>query len=97
MTKTVLYNQSILDISIQYTGRVDNCFAIAIANGLSVSDVLSTGFSLDIPEALRKDSDVYIHYEAEKIKPATGVTDPLMIPTLKGIGYMKIGGDFKVS
>jgi hypothetical protein len=99
MSETVLYNQSILDIAIQHTGMVQNCFDIAITNGFSVSDILSQGFSLDIPETLQKETAIYNYYEAKGIKPATAKTDEgnNEVPTLKGIGYMRIGGDFKVS
>ena len=99
MSATVLYNQSILDIAIQHTGTVENSFDIAIANGFSVSDALSAGLFLEIPETLEKEKDIHNYYDAKGIKPATDKTDEgnNEIPTLKGIGYMRIGGDFKVS
>ncbi|MFC3158991.1 hypothetical protein SAMN05443633_107149 [Chryseobacterium arachidis] len=95
----VLNRQSILDISIQYTGDVQNCFAIAIANGMSVSDFLSSGLTLTIPDELEKNIDVINYYASKKIKPATGATleQENQLPTLKGIGYMQIGNTFKVS
>ena len=99
MSEKILHNQSILDIAIQHTGTVENSFDIAIANGLSISDALSAGLSLDVPEGLQKNTDVYSYYLAKDIKPATAKADGENneIPTLKGIGYMRIGGDFKVS
>ncbi|BFO64130.1 hypothetical protein [Chryseobacterium sp. KCF3-3] len=97
MIKKVLHNQSILDIALQHTGTVENSFRIAIANGLSISDTLSAGLSLEVSEGLQKNTDIYNYYVDNDVKPATGVSDPLVIPTLKGIGYMRIGGDFKVS
>lgn len=99
MKQIVLNNQSILDIALQHTGSVENCFAIAIANGISVSDLLAAGTSLLIPEGLQNDNDVLNYYSAKKIQPATAITEgqDTEIPTLKGIGYMSVGGNFKVS
>lgn len=99
MNQLVLNNQSILDVSIQHTGTVENCFAIAIANGFSVSDLLTAGTSIILPEDLRNDNDVLNYYSAKKIQPATAITEGQSpeIPTLKGIGYMNLGGNFKVS
>jgi hypothetical protein len=96
MTERVLHNQSILDMAIQHTGTVENSFSIAIANGISISDALDSGLSLHIPETLQKNADMYNYYTAKEIKPATCVIDTI-ITTLKGIVYIKIGGDFKLS
>ncbi|MDN4015132.1 hypothetical protein QX233_22035 [Chryseobacterium gambrini] len=99
MKTIVLTHQTILDIAIQYTGTVENCFAIAVANGLSVSDVLSAGLPLEIPEDVFKNTDVLNYYDAKNIQPATGwsAEQDSEIPTLKGIGYMQIANGFKVS
>lgn len=95
----VLNRQSILDISIQYTGDVQKCFDIAVANGMAVSDLLASGTSLTIPDELGKNSDVINYYTSKMIKPATGTTleQENQFPSLKGIGYMQIGNTFKVS
>lgn len=99
MEKIILTHQSILDIAIQHTGTVENCFAIAVSNGFSVSDILSAGSSAEIPEDILKNTDVLNEYSAKKIQPATGFTtgENSEIPTLKGIGYMQIENGFKVS
>ena len=99
MKITVLNNQSILDVSVQHTGTVENCFAIAIANGFSVSDLLTSGSSIEIPDDLQKNSDVLNYYTAKQIQPASGTTTEQNneIPTLKGVGYMQIKNSFKVS
>jgi hypothetical protein len=94
----ILHNQSILDMAIQHTGTVENSFAIAISNGISISDALSAGLTLDVPDSIQKNTDVYEYFTVKEIKPATAKTEEnTEIPTLKGIGYMRIGGDFKVS
>lgn len=99
MKKIILNNQSILDIAIQHTGTVENCFAIAVANGISVSDILTAGLPVEIPDDLPKNTDVLNYYNAKKIQPATGTTTEQNneIPLLKGIGYMQIGNSFKTS
>ena len=99
MTEIILNNQSILDVALQHTGSVENCFAIAIANGFSVSDLLSAGLPADIPENIPKNTDVLNYYNAKKIQPATGTTaeQDNEIPVLRGIGYMQLGNSFKVS
>lgn len=99
MKTIILTHQSILDIAIQHTGSVENCFAIALANGFSVSDVLSAGLPAEIPENVFKNTDVLNEYNAKNIQPATGwaAEQDSEIPTLKGIGYMQIANGFKVS
>ncbi|MBB4807466.1 hypothetical protein HNP38_002772 [Chryseobacterium defluvii] len=94
-----LNNQSILDVALQHTGSVENCFAIAVVNGHSVSDVLSVGLPVEIPEDVFKNTDVLNYYNAKKIEPATGWAKEQNeeIPMLKGIGYMQIGNSFKVT
>lgn len=95
----ILHNQSILDIAIQHTGHVQNAFAIAVANGKSVSDDLFAGDDLIIPQTVLISSDIVSYYSAKNIQPATGltVTENASIPVLRGIGYMSIGKTFKVS
>jgi hypothetical protein len=99
MEITVLNNQSILDISIQHTGTVENSFSIAVANGFSVSDLLISGTTLILPDGLQKNNDVLNYYTAKQIQPASGITTEQnnQIPILKGIGYMQINNSFKVS
>lgn len=99
MKKTILYNQSILDVALQHTGTVESSFEIATRNGFSVSDQMAAGASIEIPEDVFKNTDVLNKYNAKKIEPATGSSDfgDQEIPTLKGIGYMQIGNNFKTS
>lgn len=97
MTTIILHNQSLLDIAIQHTGAVENTFAIAVANGLSLTDDLPTGAEIKIPDSANKDNDVLNYYTAKSLQPATAV---IMLPEeerLEGIGYWVIQTDFKVS
>ena len=96
-TITVLPNQSLLDIAVQHTGSVYNTFAIAVANNLTITDDLTTGSALVIPDTVQEDKFVLNEYVLKRIEPATGITDPSVIPPEKGIGWMQIGNSFKVS
>lgn len=96
---TVLHNQSLLDISIQYTGTVENCFKIAVANGLCITDDLTPGQELIIPNDVKIDKEILNYYQSKEIQPATAY--PLSvgqeIEEQGGIGHMQIGSTFKVS
>lgn len=97
MTTIILHNQSLLDIAIQHTGAVENTFAIAVANGLSLTDDLPAGAEIKIPDSANKDNDVLNYYTTKSLQPATAV---IMLPEeerLEGIGYWVIQTDFKVS
>lgn len=90
---TVRNKQSLLDIAIQEAGTIEAVFEIAAANNLSLTDQLSPGMALGIPSLAIIDREVQEYYKNKGIRPATGEYDP----GLKGIGYWKIGIDFKVS
>ena len=97
MKINVLPLQSLLDIAIQHTGAVENTFAMAVANGLSLTDDLPAGTEIQLPDNVNKDSDVLNYYSAKRLQPATAV---IMLPEeerLEGIGYWAISVDFKVS
>lgn len=93
----VLHNQTILDIAVQHTGNVENCFQIAIANGKSVSDMLSAGIIINESQNVNIDTDMVNFFKAKKINPATAETALSETPQLGGIGHMRIGGNFKTS
>ena len=97
MKINVLPLQSLLDIAVQHTGAVESVFAIAVANGLSLTDDLPAGTEIKLPDSVNKDSDVLNYYSAKRLQPATAV---ILLPEeerLKGIGYWAISVDFKVS
>lgn len=72
MEVKVLSQQSFYDISIHYTGSVDNAFAIAKFNKRSISDKLTNGEVLQLPNNLVKDEKVLQYYKARNIVPASG-------------------------
>lgn len=73
----VLSNQTFLDLSIQYTGNVFNAFAIALHNGLSITDDLINGSTIEIPDGLTMSAKELQYYAAREILPATGITKQL--------------------
>lgn len=96
----VLNNQSLFDISIRYTGTIENAFTIAVANGLSLTDELEPGAQLIIPADVEINNDVVSYFASRGMQPATGLTetDKMIANTVqRGIGYMQIGKTFKVS
>lgn len=97
MKVNVLPLQSLLDIAIQHTGTVENTFALAVANGLSLTDDLPVGTEIKLPDSVNKDSDVLNYYTAKRLQPATAVTLLPEAERLEGIGYWVIQTDFKVS
>lgn len=96
MRVKILHNQSILDIAIQHTGSVENAFLIAKENSLAVSDFLVAGYEMMIPNGASFNRDILNYYSSKQIRPATGTINDEIIPELKGIGIMRIEGNFKV-
>lgn len=97
MKVKVLPLQSLLDLAVQHTGAVENTFAMAVANGLSLTDDLPAGAEIQLPDNVNKDSDVLNYYTAKRLQPATAVILPSEAERLEGIGYWVIQTDFKVS
>ena len=97
MEVIILHNQSLLDIAIQHTGAVENTFALAVVNGLSLTDDLPAGAEIKLPDSVNKDSDVLNYYTAKRLQPATAVIMLSEAERLEAIGYWVIQTDFKVS
>lgn len=96
----VLHNQTLLDFAIQHTGNAQNAFEIAMANGISISDDISSGSNLIVPDTVVLDTDIKNYYTSRAIQPATALTtiiDDNTEPKLEGIGYWIIGDDNIVS
>ncbi len=74
MTAIVLHNQSLLDFAIQHTGSPQNAFEIAMANDMSVTEQLTAGTELIVPETVAMDVDIKNYYSSKAIKPATDIT-----------------------
>ncbi len=93
-TAVIIENQTTLDIAIQYCGSADSALDTAIANGLSLTDSLTPGQTLTLPE-IPANRGMVNYYGVNGIKPATGTTQDGAPPG--GISYMGIQIDFIVS
>lgn len=83
----VQQGQNLTDVSIEHTGKLDNLFAIALANGnISITDNLEAGTDMQVDDSLDVVNKKNLEYYKKKaIHPATGETE-----TLQGIGYWAI-------
>lgn len=99
MNIIILHNQSLLDVCLQHTGSLAGIFELALANGLSVSDDVIAGQTLQVPDTLAVDKDVLAYYRAKNIQPATAFTsaDKKNSEKPEGISIWAINLDFKVS
>lgn len=89
--------QSTFDIAIQQCGSIEAVFNMTLLNDISVTDDLSTGNPLTIPDP--KDDRVVSYYTINKITPATAITLDEVAHTIaeEGIEFWAIGYDFIIS
>lgn len=91
-------NQSLLDIAIQCRGTAEAAFEIALANNISVTDDLSTGQILFVPDTQSYNKMIAEYYQGKGILPATAITDDFMnnlaAAAEGGIGKMIINVSF---
>ncbi|MDO4225127.1 MAG: hypothetical protein Q4C75_04465 [Bergeyella zoohelcum] len=94
----VLHKQSALDIAIQYTGKVENAFELALQNGKNLTDDLEAGESLSLTAySLPQDKDILSYYQAKRLQPATAISqEQSAVSNLQGISYWTIGTNFIV-
>lgn len=97
-TVIVLDNQRLIDISMQELGDVERLVELAALNGVSMTEELVAGSTIQIPD-----------YEAAKVTTVKTFSDTSKAPASAtesdhfpkvppgGIGYMQIGGNFIVS
>ncbi|MDO5609074.1 MAG: hypothetical protein Q4G08_11535 [Capnocytophaga sp.] len=98
MKITALHNQSLFDIALQHTGTINGVFELATANGKSVTDDLSAGQILTVPENILTDNDIKKYYTAKAILPATAFTseDIQIIERQEGISVWAVNVDFVI-
>ncbi len=90
--------QSIFDIALQQCGTLEAAFEIAAMNDCSLTDDLTTGDDMAVPQA--SNDAVVKQYAVNNILPATGITqDEIndMMGTGEGIEFWAIEYDFIVS
>lgn len=96
MTVTALVLQTWFDIAIQHTGNALNAAAIANANGgRCTTDDVEADEQIIIPEGIALNKKELQYLDSKKASPSTGTKRPPVPPGL-GIGYMKIGLNFKI-
>lgn len=89
--------QSLLDVALQSTGSMESLIAIACANDIPVDAELTTEQVLTIPQDARSVRKVQQSYQINDTVPATSYTLYDKALNKGGIGFMFIGGTFKVS
>jgi hypothetical protein len=86
----VRVHQTLTDIAVQYCGSAEAVFALARLNGLSVTDSLTAGQELILPE--KYNNAVARIFEQEEYFPAVLIEKN----TLEGIDYDIIEFDLEV-
>lgn len=71
---TVIENQSLLDIAVQYYGNALAAFDLAVVNKISITDVLVPGQQLIKPTSEFNNIDVSKYFEARNQMIATAIS-----------------------
>ena len=95
----VLECQSLFDIAVMVCGSANAAFNIALENGISVTDTLTPGQELTIPDDIILQRDVAGYFLKKNILPATAKTEEQYANTIggEGIEFWTIEQDFEVS
>lgn len=98
MTITALLNQTLLDVAIRHCGTVEAVADIAILNNISITDDLVPGQLIALPAKDYGNQEVINFFSANKVDPATALTDDQTALTEgdSGIGFWEIGNNFIV-
>lgn len=90
----VQQGQNMMDLAVQHSGDCTALFAFAMKNGISVTEEIASGMDLIVPEVINigvvkyfSDKTIIPAFEKAKANPIVGG---------RGIGFMRIGSDFKV-
>lgn len=95
MPITVLYNQTLADITLQACGDLEQWFAMAQLNGMAITDGIEAGEVIETTEPASDKRQVTLRLQAIDNRPATG--DEYNVDAyFGGIGYMQIGNNFMV-
>ena len=87
----VLPYQSLADVAVRYTGSLENLYAIAVANSMTLDAELHAGEEIAIPDNLDIEVAVVRTYDNNSLNPASAATADTV---LGGIDYMGIQIDF---
>lgn len=86
----VLSGQSVFDIALQELGSVLGILEIAQLNGISVTETLTPGQTLNVPD-FAIEANVVADFKRNKIKPATAKTADSYIQKLFEDGLFQPG------
>lgn len=89
----VLYQQTIIDLAIQALGDASRAIEIAALNGLGVTDELTPGQELQIPDYDITKTDVVQLFTNPALAPAS-MDDAMSLD--EGIDFWAIEMDFEV-
>lgn len=90
---TVSEGQTLIDIAAQYCGDATVAFAIAEMNELSLTDDLTIGQSLVVPDVDAEHIDIVNEIKDSGVIPASAYDNN---DDLDGIGYWILENDFVV-
>jgi hypothetical protein len=96
-TVNVKPHQCLLDLSMQLKGSIEDLFSFAIANGISITDDLSSGSTVWVPDTAIIDRRTFQTLRDENIIPSNAYTAEDEAAIKGGIGYMGIQVDLRVS
>lgn len=90
----VQQGQNLRDMAIMHCGDLSALFDLALINNLSPTAEVAPGTDLIMPPVVNAGM---VNYLANKKEVVATNNDYNKFKTLSGIGYWKIGVDFKVS
>lgn len=91
----VIESQSLFDIAVQESGSFLAAFELAVLNNISITDTLTPGQIIETKAPLNK--EVYDYFKSRQLQVATALKQSQEQTQQRGIGFMRIGVDFKVS
>jgi hypothetical protein len=93
----VLYNQTLIDIAMEYYGDASYAMMLAVQLGRSITSDLVAGEILVIPTIDITTKEKSIAYVMQKKMHIPASNDAVVTQGQGGIGFMQIGNDFIVS
>ena len=82
--------QTLADIAVEHLGGMERVFDLATLNGLAITDELTPGQSLELPEI--ENSRAKRFHDARTNSPAANIGETVR----DGIGFWTIGDTFEV-
>lgn len=92
----VIDRQNLLDLALQEYGNVQAVFDLAMANGLDITDELTPGQEITLPESQYTDKDVLNFYKTRDIRPVTAKPLIDLEHSLEGVSYWAIEDNFTI-